>query len=41
MTALLKAMCAFVGLGCFLAGGALEAAGLWWAVRVERGGERS
>ncbi|WP_265865253.1 hypothetical protein [Streptomyces sp. SKN60] len=40
MTVLLRAMCAFAGIGCFLAGGALEIAGLWWAGRTERGGER-
>ncbi|MFF8610240.1 type II secretion system F family protein [Streptomyces sp. NPDC015346] len=29
-----------VGLGCLVVGGALEAAGLWWAARIVRGGER-
>ncbi|WP_435842356.1 type II secretion system F family protein [Streptomyces laurentii] len=28
------------GFGCLLVGGALEAAGLWWATRIVRGGER-
>ncbi|MFE6102435.1 type II secretion system F family protein [Streptomyces laurentii] len=28
------------GFGCLLVGGALEAAGLWWASRIVRGGER-
>ncbi|MFD5324774.1 type II secretion system F family protein [Streptomyces sp. NPDC127092] len=29
------------GLACLAVGGALEAAGLWWAARIVRGGERS
>ncbi|WMX46359.1 type II secretion system F family protein [Streptomyces roseicoloratus] len=29
------------GLACLVVGGALEAAGLWWAARIVRGGERS
>jgi tight adherence protein B len=29
-----------VGWGCLAVGGALEAAGLWWAARIVRGGER-
>ncbi|MGW6392362.1 type II secretion system F family protein [Streptomyces sp. NPDC055103] len=29
------------GLGCLVGGGALEAAGLWWAARIVRGGERA
>ncbi|MEV6329582.1 hypothetical protein [Streptomyces sp. NPDC051909] len=41
MTALLMVLCAFAGLGCFLAGGVLEIAGLWWAARTVGGGERS
>ncbi|MFI8963533.1 type II secretion system F family protein [Streptomyces sp. NPDC053493] len=28
------------GLGCLVAGGVLEALGLWWAARIVRGGER-
>ncbi|WP_329118969.1 type II secretion system F family protein [Streptomyces sp. NBC_01353] len=30
-----------VGFGCLTVGGALEAAGLWWAARIVRGGERA
>ncbi|WP_254047300.1 type II secretion system F family protein [Streptomyces aureus] len=29
------------GLACLAVGGALEAAGLWWAARIVRGGERA
>ncbi|WP_137994605.1 type II secretion system F family protein [Streptomyces vilmorinianum] len=30
-----------VGLACLAVGGVLEAAGLWWAARIVRGGERA
>lgn len=30
-----------MGLGCLAVGGALEAAGLWWAARIVRAGERT